>query len=494
MTKSNFYHRVMLVKLMTKLKRLSFMKLSLIFITTTLTCCVHAESHPSNIIYILADDLGYGDLGCYGQEIIQTPHIDKLCEQGMKFTRHYSGSTVCAPSRSCFLNGKHTGHVYVRANGNYQMRPDPQDITIATLLKQVGYHTAMIGKSGTGCRTEPGHANQKGFDYFFGFNGHGEAHHYYPPVVYRNAEEFHFPNNHKHTGETYIHDVFLKEIMKYLEDQKEGPFFLHYAALIPHASIVAPEKWIAPYREKIQEASPYKGGHYAPCQEPKATFAGMVSRLDWEVGQIVKKVHDLRIAKNTLIIFSSDNGAHKAGGNKVEWFDSSGPLRGGKRDLYEGGIRVPMIAYWPEKIKGGSTTNHLSAFWDLMPTLCELTGAEYPKDTDGISFAPTLFGHSDQKQHDYLYWEFYEKGNKRAALTHKWKAVQLDLASGGDPIQLFDIAADISEKNDVAAQHPEVITEFERIFKEAHSPSSLKKLIGSENKKKRSVSSQSKDQ
>jgi arylsulfatase A-like enzyme len=437
-----------------------------------------------NIVYILADDLGYGDLGCYGQQEIRTPNIDTLCREGMKFTNHHSGSTVCAPSRSCLLNGRHTGHVWVRANGNFQMREDAQDITIARVLKNAGYHTAMIGKSGTGCDTDPGHANRKGFDYFYGFNGHGAAHHYFPTEVYRNDQKIVFPNNKKHTGDTYIHDEFMKEIMTYLDERGQGaqPFFLHYAAIIPHASLVAPEEWVAQYRGKVKEEKQGPRGGYAQCDEPKATFAGMVSRLDWEVGKIMEKLEALGIADNTLVVFASDNGPHSAGGNKAEWFNSNGELRGEKRDLFEGGVRVPMIAHWPGKIKAASESDHLSAFWDVMPTLCELTGAKAPMNIDGISFLPTLLGQGVQRQHDYLYWEFYEKGGKRAALTHKWKAVQPNMNKGGDPIMLFDIASDLSEENDVASAHPEVVRQFEALFKEAHDPSPIVSWKGKKGK------------
>ncbi len=435
--------------------------------------CSAAERLP-NIIYILADDLGYGDLGCYGQETIETPHIDRLCRNGMKFVRHYAGSTVCAPSRASLFTGQYTGHGWVRANGNFKLREGGRDITLAQLLKAEGYHTAMIGKSGLGCNTDAGHANRKGFDYFYGYNGHGAAHYYFPPKIFRNAEKVVFENNKKHTGDTYIHDEFMREIMAYL-DQREAdskPFFLHYAALIPHASMVAPEEWVAKYRGRVGEEKPYKGGHYSGCKEPKATFAGMVSRLDWEVGEIVKKLEQTGAAENTLILFASDNGAHNEGGKQLEWFNSAGGLRGHKRDLFEGGIHVPMIAYWPGRIKAGSETDHLSAFWDVMPTLCELTGAHAPQHIDGISFLPTLLGSGEQKQHDYLYWEFYAQGGKRAALSQKWKAVQLNMTEGGDAIMLF-ASGDLAEENDVASQHPEVVQQFRTIFNQAHTPSPI---------------------
>ena len=441
-----------------------------------LASCVFGKEKP-NIIYILADDLGYGDLGCYGQKEILTPHIDRLCADGMKFTKHYSGSTVCAPSRAVLMTGKHTGNCTVRGNGNKQnLATGKEDVTIAQLLQSSGYHTAMIGKAGTGCNVSPGQPNEKGFDYFYGFNGHGPAHHYFPPVVFRNDEEIRLPKNKKHTGDTYVHDEFVKEITSYLEQRSKGdqPFFLHYAPLIPHASLVAPEKWVAMYRGKVREEKQRGKGSYARCDEPKATFAGMVSRLDWEVGLIMDKLKELGLDKNTLVIFSSDNGPHSAGGNRAAWFESAGPLRGEKRDLYEGGIRVPMIAHWEGRIEAGSETAHMSAFWDVLPTLGELTGAKVPDDIDGISFLPTLLGQSKkQKEHDYLYWEFYERGGRRAAVTEKWKAVQYGMHGGGDDIEIYDLNADLGESKDLARKHPEVVKEFEKIFEEAHSPSPM---------------------
>ena len=268
----------------------------------------------------------------------------------------------------------------------------------------------------------------------------------------------------------------MKEIMNYLDERgtSNQPFFLHYAALIPHASLVAPEKWVAKYRDKVDEAQPGRTGGYAPCREPKATFAGMVSRLDWEVGQIMEKLESMGIADNTLVFFASDNGPHSAGGNKAAWFESSGGLRGQKRDVFEGGVRVPLIANWPGKITPGSESDHLSAFWDVMPTVCQIVGVESPANIDGISFLPTLLGKTDeQRQHKYLYWEFYEKGGRRAALTQKWKAVQHKIKKRPGPIMLFDIQADLHEAQNVAKQHPEIVAKFEAIFEEAHTPSPI---------------------
>lgn len=455
------------MKITAQLKTTAQRVLRLLLAASALNVC--AEEKP-NIIYILADDLGYGDLGAYGQAVIQTPNLDQLAAEGMRFTQHYAGSSVCAPSRSCLLTGKHTGHTWVRSNGEVQLRPDPEDPTIATVLKQAGYRTAMIGKSGTGGYTTIGHANEKGFDYFFGFHNHKAAHRYFPPEVYRNSEVVKFPGNAGKSGDTYIHDEFFKEVMGYLEEHKDGPFFLHYATLLPHSDLAVPEEWVDQYRGKVKEQ---------PLRNPKidsekqATFAGMVSRLDWEVGEIMKKLKELGIDRNTVVMFSSDNGPHSEGGNKAAWFDSNGPLRGEKRDFYEGGVRVPMIARWPGRIPARTTTNHLSAFWDVMPTLSDLTGAACPEDTDGISFLPTLLGKNGQKEHDYLYWEFYEQGGKRAARKGNWKAVQLNMDKGGNPIELYDLESDLGETTNLAAQHPELVSQFEKIFAKAHTPSPL---------------------
>ncbi len=435
------------------------------------------KPNKPNVIYILADDMGYGDLSCYGQKIIKTPNIDQLAAEGMQFTKHHSGSTVCAPSRSCLLTGQHTGHVEVRGNGNYQMKEGTR--TVGHVMQKAGYHTAMIGKAGTGCRCTVGSVNPLGFDHFFGFLSHKEAHTYFPKKVYRNGEEVVFPGNgglETYSGDTYIHDVFLDEIKKYIKDHKDEPFFLHYSALIPHAQLYAPEESKKPYKGMFKE-KPYKGKSYSHCEDPKTTFAGMINRLDWEVGEITKYLKELGLDENTIILFSSDNGPHSAGGHKAHRFDSNGDLRGEKRDLYEGGVNVPFIAKWPNHIKAGTTSNHISAFWDFLPTMCELTGQTTPADTDGISFLPTLLGQKDkQKQHDYLYWEFHEKGGKIAVLKGNWKAVRLKTKKKKLPLELYDLGKDPAEENNIAAQHPEIVKEMESIMKSARTQSPHRKL------------------
>lgn len=432
-----------------------------------------------NIIYILADDLGYGDLGCYGQEVIQTPNLDRMADEGMRFTRHYSGSTVCGPSRSCLLEGKHSGNTYVRGNGMLQMREDPHDLIFPKALQKAGYHTALIGKSGLGCNTDDAALlHKKGFDYFFGFTSHTQAHWYFPTYLWRNdagvVTKVEYPNNTLHGGENYSSERIMDEALAYVERQKDGPFFLHLAFQIPHASLRAKEEWKAKYRPILNE-QPLpprdKHPHYSYEREPKTTFAAMVSYMDHNVGLLRAKLETLGIAENTLVMFASDNGAMAEGGHKREYFKSSGALRGGKRDMWEGGIRTPMIAWWPGHIKAGQVSDHVSAFWDISPTVRELAEAEAQIDTDGLSMVPLLLGEGLQKKHDYLYWEFFEMGGKRAILKSKWKLILYKTNTDRDPrAELFDLSKDESEKYDVAKQHPEVISELIKLMDQARSP------------------------
>ncbi|RIK88602.1 MAG: sulfatase [Planctomycetota bacterium] len=432
-----------------------------------------------NIIFILADDLGYGDLSCYGQKNFQTPCLDRMAAEGLRFTQHYAGSTVCAPSRACLLAGQHTGHVYQRANGNIAFRPDPQDISVARLLKNARYHTALIGKSGLSCRTEDGsHPNKKGFDHFFGYVDHGAAHRYYPKWLWRNGERVRYANNDGFEGDSYSPDLFLEDALRYVESHRDGPFFLHLSMTQPHADLNVPAKWKEPFLGKFQEV-PFPGNHYRPEPNPKATFAGMIAHLDHAVGQVLGKLRELGIEENTLVLFSSDNGGMSEGGWSRDYFDSNGPLRGGKRDLYEGGIRVPLIAWWPQHIAAGETTDHVSAFWDFVPTACEIAGAATPADTDGISYAPTLLGRSnEQKRHDYLYWEFYEQGGKQAVRQGDWKGVRLDVQTAYEgPIELYHLGDDLGEKHNVAGDHPEIVERMSAIMREAHVDSQRFKFV-----------------
>jgi len=439
------------------------------FTLTLLASTASAADRP-NIIFILADDLGYGDLGCYGQKNFDTPNLDRMAADGLRFTQHYAGSTVCAPSRACLLAGQHTGHVFQRANGDIEFRPDPLDITVARLLKNAGYHTALIGKSGLSCRTDNGrHPNEKGFDHFFGYVSHGAAHRYYPQWLWRNGEKVFYKENLGFEGKQYSSDLFLADALEYLDRHKDGPFFLHLALQQPHADLQVPQKWREPFLGKFKE-KPFAGDRYRAEPNPKATFAGMMTHLDDAVGQVLDKLQELGIAENTLVLFSSDNGAMSEGGWRRQYFDSSGPLRGGKRDMYEGGVRVPLIAWWPKRIAPGGESDHISAHWDFMPTACELAGTPAPEDTDGISYLPTLLGRADdQPKHDFLYWEFYEQGGKQAARQGDWKAVRLDVQTDPKrPLELYHLPSDVGEKRDLAAEHPEIVARLRQLMREAH--------------------------
>lgn len=435
-----------------------------------------------NIIFILADDLGYGDLGCYGQKLIKTPHIDKLASEGIRFTQHYAGSTVCAPSRASLLTGLHTGHTYIRANADkLQLRASPQDVTVAEHLQKAGYKTAMIGKSSTGCGTELGQPNEKGFDYFYGYLTHRQAHACFPKYLFENTDSLYFPNNgdiETWRGDTYSPDLLLQKALGFIDSEKDKPFFLFYATTLPHAQMFVPEEFKKQYSGKFEEI-PYIGKrNYGEALEPNAITAGMISRLDWEVGKIMQRLKDLGIEDNTIIVFSSDNGPHREGGRQPEFFNSSGGLRGIKRDLYEGGIRVPLIVKWKGVAQENTESNHISAFWDMFPTFIAAAGGEIPENIDGISFLPTLANKKkQQKKHDYLYWEFYEGGGKQAVRKGDWKAVRLNARNNPNaPIELYNLSSDLYEQRNIAAQYPKIVAEMRQIMKEARTESEVQKF------------------
>lgn len=435
-----------------------------------------AEARKPNIIFILADDLGYGDLGCYGQKVIKTPNLDRMAAEGIRFTQHYAGSTVCAPSRSALLQGRHTGHIYVRGNGSLQMRPDPLDPIFPAALQKAGYHTALIGKSGLGCNTDDAAlVVEKGFDYFFGFTSHTAAHFYYPDYLWRNTKRVTYPENTLHEGDHYSSTVVAGEALDYIEKHKDRPFFLHLALQIPHASLRAREEWKEKYRPILKETTlpeTNKKPHYSYEREPKTTYAAMVSYMDHNMGLILAKLRELDLAEDTLVMFSSDNGAMQEGGHRRDSFNSSGPLRGGKRDLYEGGVRVPLIAWWPGKIKGGQTSDHLSAFWDISPTARELAGAAEQADTDGHSLVPTLLGKEGQKKHDYLYWEFFEGGGKRAIRKDPWKLVLFNTNKDENPrAELYHLKNDPGETKDLAKENSEKVSELTTLMDRVRAPS-----------------------
>lgn len=432
-----------------------------------------AATHP-NIVFILADDLGYGDLGCYGGEFIPTPNIDRMAAEGMRFAQHYAGSTVCAPSRACLLTGRHTGHVYQRANGPVEFRADPQDVCVARLLKDAGYATALVGKSGLSCNSENGQLpNAKGFDHFFGFTSHERAHRHYPPWLWRNGEQVRYPSNHSTEGKHYAGDLFLEDALAFIDAHADGPFFLHLALQQPHADLNVPKKWREPFIGKFDEV-PFAGDHYRAEPNPKATYAGMVAHMDHSVGQVLQKLRELGIERETLVFFSSDNGAMSEGGWSRQYFNSSGDLRGGKRDLYEGGIRVPLIAWWPGSIAPRSTSEHTSAFWDFVPTVCQLAGRPSPADSDGISMLPALRSEGNQPEHEYLYWELYEQGGKQAVRKGDWKAVRLNVMSdSNEKVELYNLRLDTREEKDVSENHPGIVAQLIGLMESAHRDNEL---------------------
>ena len=436
-----------------------------------------SAAEKPNLIYILLDDAGYADIGSYGQDKFATPNIDRLAVEGMKFSDHYSGSTVCAPTRCSLMTGKHTGHTYVR--GNREVKPEgqapmPADIvTIPRLLKKAGYTTGAYGKWGLGA---PGSASDPAehFDHFFGFNCQREAHNYYPDHLWSNFEKVPLD------GTTYAHTPIMEQSMQFIRNNYSQPFFLYLPITIPHAAMHAPEADMEYWREKFPEFNEVIGKYAGPeVKNPVAAFAAMMTIVDNNVGELMALLKELDIDDNTLIMFTSDNGPHQEGGHQPDYFDSNGPFTGHKRDLTEGGIRTFLIARWPGKIPAGVINEHVSAHWDVLPTLCELAGVDSPADTDGISMVPTLLGKpGQQKQHDYLYWEFYERGGKKAArfgdtADKKWKAIQLDINKRGTdaPIAIYDLSKDIAEQNDLAATHPDQVARAQAIFNEAHTPS-----------------------
>ena len=416
-----------------------------------------------NIIYILADDLGYGDLGCYGQKLIKTPNLDRMAAEGMRFTDHYAGTCICAPARCVLLTGLHTGHSFIRDNyetGGYQLALPAETPTVSKLLKDAGYVCACIGKWGLGGPDSTGHPNLQGFDHFFGYLGQVQAHEYYPDHLWRNDAKVPLD------GKTYSHDLMTEEALDFIHTNKDRPFFLYLPYTIPHTKFQVPD--LGPYAIE-------------PWTDEQKTQAAMISRMDGDIGRIIELLGRLDIDDNTLIFFTSDNGPHGFG-ETLTHFDANGPLRGKKRDLYEGGIRVPFIARWPGRVKPGSATAHISAFWDFLPSCCELAGIDIPAGIDGISFLPTLFSQpGKQTRHEYLYWEFKSKGGKQGLRMGRFKGVRLNVRTDADaPLELYDLNADIGETVDIAATNPDVVSQIARFMEQAHTYSSYFPLLHNE--------------
>lgn len=443
-----------------------------------------SPARKPNFIFILADDLGYGDLGCYGQRKIRTPHIDRLAAEGVRFTQFYSGAPVCAPARCTLLTGLHTGHSYIRDNGELPtegQRPIPAStVTLAEVLKSAGYRTGVVGKWGLGGPGTEGEPNRQGFDHWFGYLCQREAHRFYPQHLWRNGEKIILQQNQGGRRGQYSHDLVAEEAMKFVRDSADGanggtPFFLYVAFTTPHVDLDAPDDSMAPYLG-LWEENPFPGNHYRAEARPRAAYAGMVSRMDRDVGRLMALLKELGLDDDTLVMFSSDNGPSYAGGADAPFFNSAGPLRGLKGDLYDGGIRVPLVARWPGKIAPGTTTDHVAAFWDVMPTVAQAAGAQMPKDLpiDGVSFLPTLLGQGGQRAHDHLYWESPARRGAQAVRIGDWKGVRLNVKR--DPmakVHLFNLKDDVAESRDVAAAHPEVVERVERVMREGRTESPI---------------------
>jgi len=491
---------------------LKIIGLLVLLISVGMISCTKKIHKKPNIILILADDLGYNELGCYGQELIETPNIDKLAQEGMKFTQFYSGSPVCTPSRCALITGKHPGHMYIRGNDEWRERGDvwsyeamnanpnlegqrplpDSTITIGKMLQQNGYKTAVVGKWGLGSPTGNSTPNDMGFDFFYGYNCQRQAHTYYPVHLWKNKEKEMLKNKsvapHQKLSEEvdpydpatyadflledYAPELMLHETLQFMEENLDNPFFVYFATPIPHVALQAPQKWVDYYHEKIGDEDPYLGGSYFPCRYPRATYAAMISYLDEQVGEMVNKLKELGEYENTIIMFTSDNGPTYAGGADTKYFQSGYPFseeRGrAKGSLYEGGIRVPLIVSWPGNIEAGTQSDHISAFWDVMPTISEISGGKLSYQTDGIDFLPELMSHDkDQEEHNFLYWEYI---GKQAVRKGKWKAIRKDAKDPESEILLFDLEVDPGELEDVSLMNEEVVAEMKVIMNLSHQP------------------------
>lgn len=442
-----------------------------------------------NIVFVLADDLGYGDLGCYGQTKIRTPNLDRMAAEGMRFTQFYTGCPVCAPSRCTLMTGKHLGHATVRDNMQRapglegQHRMEAGTVTVAQLLQQQGYATAIVGKWGLGMPEEQSSPLDFGFDHHYGYLCQGMAHTFYPPYLWRDNRQEPLPGNPPYaygqkgviepSGRTYSQDLMTADALQWLKTHHQQPFFLYFASTIPHLSLQVPEDSLAEYRGQWRETPFRNTKHYANQETPRAAYAAMITRLDRDIGRLMALLKELGQDDKTIVFFGSDNGAvFPLSGTDPEFFQSNGPLRGYKQQLWEGGIRTPFIARWPGRIKPGTVSDHVGAYWDVLPTLCELTGATPPKDIDGLSFLPTLLGQSTQPKHDYLYWEFHGEGGRQAVRFGDWKAVREKVKMNPDSTpELYNLATDLGETKNVAADHPDLAAKAAALMKAARTPS-----------------------
>ncbi|WP_025069071.1 arylsulfatase [Bacteroides gallinarum] len=445
-------------------------------ITAVLSGNIFAQEAKSlpNVIYIMADDLGIGDLGCYGQRQIKTPNIDGIAQHGMKFMQHYAGSTVSAPSRCALLTGKHMGHAAIRGNKKvpgddglaYETPLPHEEITVADIFKKRGYMTACIGKWGLGGPGTEGIPGKHGFDYFYGYLGQGFAHSYYPDFLHENDKKIEL------NGNAYSHDLMLSKSLGFIEQNKQTAFFLYYSPTIPHADLDIMEEQKQEYKGLFCE-TPFTGRGYKQQLTPRTTYAAMVTYLDKSVGMIIDKLKELDLYDNTIVVFTSDNGVHAEGGHDPYFFDSNGPFRGYKRDLYEGGVRTPFVIQWPEVIPQGAVTDHISAFWDFLPTVSDLLQVEVPAVCDGISYLPTLTGKGRQEKHSCIYYEFFEAGGKQSIMTPDgWKLVKLQVAIPEKTYEeLYNLRVDPAETTNVIKQYPQVATRLRNMMTEQRTES-----------------------
>lgn len=465
-----------------------------IFALAVVSCSSRKEkgNELPNIIYVYADDLGVGDVGCYGQQYIKTPNIDRIAAEGIRFTRHYSGAPICAPARCSMLTGKHTGHAYVRMNYELpdsipsragQLPLPDEEVTIAEMLKQSGYATAVIGKWGLGSIESSGNPNKQGFDFFYGYADQVHAHNHYPHFLWRNGEQVMLRNDvpsvhprygddeeidieqeyKKYMGQDYSLDLMAEEAKKFIDRNKEKPFFLYLPFIVPHKALQVPDESLAAY-DGVFDEEPYDGKRgYTPHPRPLSAYAAMITRMDQKIGEILDHLRELGLEENTIVMFSSDNGPAGGGGLDTRFFNSAAGLRGGKGQVFEGGIRAPFVARWPGKIPAGVTTDHVSVQYDLMATLAELVG-QTVTNTDGVSFLPTLLGRpEEQKQHDYLYWEM-PRGKQIAVRIGDMKGILMkDNPRFGEGWAIYNLAEDEKETTNIADQHPELIEKFEAI-------------------------------
>ena len=440
------------------------------------------DGRPPNIIFIMADDLGYGDLGAYGQGQIQTPRLDQMADEGMRFTQFYAGATVCAPSRSVLMTGLHTGHTRVRGNAGGDLTIQalqPEDVTVAEVLANAGYTNGLVGKWGLGDEGAAsfGLPTNQGFDHFFGYLNQVHAHNYYPEFLWLNEEKVPlrnevervdnsyggFTGGYATTRVDYTHDLFADSALAFVERHESEPFFLYLALTIPHAN--NEERHTDDYHGmEVPDYGPYADTDWP---EPQKGHAAMITRMDADMGRLLDRIDSLGLGENTIIFFTSDNGPHNEGQAEADFFDSNGPLRGTKRALYDGGIRVPMIVRWTGHVPAGTTNDYIGYAGDFMATAADLAGTTPPDSLDSISLVPTLLGNNDEQvEHEYLYWEFYEQGSRQAVRMGPWKGIRQPMFTG--EIELYNVEKDLGEENNVAAEHSDVVAEIEAIMEEAH--------------------------